>query len=238
MLPFLRIRGLRPGTYTLYAFTDDVFEEYAKADIMVKPGQTLDLGTLNWTTVRHGPTVWEIGKLDRSGAEFNGGQRYFELAKQFIYAERFPDDVTFRIGQSREIDDWYFAQMPHLNGKAEIVPISGLRGEGRDTPYHIDFALPAAPKTGAVLRLAINATGGNSVELRPTVNGQALTPIKLGPHDGALQRHQMYGRWYEIKVPIAAGLLKGGDNRITLTLPAGPLNNGVVYDYLRLEAGQ
>ncbi|MBP2161477.1 MULTISPECIES: polysaccharide lyase family protein [Asticcacaulis] len=230
------IKNVVPGTYTLYAFADDVFEDYVKADVTVKPGQALDLGTLAWKTVRYGKTAWEIGKLDRSGAEFNGGQRYFELAKQFIYAERFPDDVTFRIGRSREAADWYFAQMPHLDGKAEIVPISGLRGNGRDTPYHIDFVMDAAPKGKAMLRLAINATGGNNVELRPTVNGQVLAPAKLGPHDGALQRHQMHGRWYEVAVPIDAGLLRKGDNRITLTMPAGPLNNGVVYDYLRLEA--
>lgn len=26
-----------------------------------------------------------------------------------------------------------------------------------------------------------------------------------------------------------------GDNTLTLTVPAGPVNNGVIYDYLRLE---
>lgn len=224
-----------PGTYSLYAFADGVIEEYQKADIVVKAGQTLDLGALDWKTVRHGATVWEIGKIDRSGEEFNGGRRYFDLAKQYIYAERFPDDVTFRIGQSKEENDWYFAQMPHLNGASQIVPISGVRGDGRATPYHIDFALDAAPRGKAMLRLSIIATGGNNVELHPTVNGQGLPPVKLGPHDGALQRHQMYGRWYELSVPIDAALLRKGDNRLTLTMPAGPLNNGVVYDYLRLE---
>lgn len=223
------------GKYTLYAFADGVFEEYKQADIEVKPGQALDLGTLDWKTVRHGRTVWEIGKLDRSGAEFNGGRRYFELAKQFIYAERFPNDVTFRIGSSLEANDWYFAQMPHLDGEAQIMPISGVRGNGRATPYNIDFAMPAASKGKATLRLAINATNGANVALNVAVNGKTLPAVALGPSDGALLRHQMYGRWYELDVPFDAALLKAGDNRLTLTMPAGMLNNGVVYDYLRLE---
>jgi rhamnogalacturonan endolyase len=36
-------------------------------------------------------------------------------------------------------------------------------------------------------------------------------------------------------VPFDASLLKQGDNVLTLTVPAGPVNNGVIYDYLRLE---
>jgi rhamnogalacturonan endolyase len=32
-----------------------------------------------------------------------------------------------------------------------------------------------------------------------------------------------------------AGLLKPGENTITLTVPGGDLQSGVVWDYLRLE---
>ena len=32
-----------------------------------------------------------------------------------------------------------------------------------------------------------------------------------------------------------AALLKSGENEIKLTVPAGDLTSGVVYDYLRLE---
>jgi rhamnogalacturonan endolyase len=30
-------------------------------------------------------------------------------------------------------------------------------------------------------------------------------------------------------------MLKAGENTLVLTVPAGPINNGVIYDYLRLE---
>jgi hypothetical protein len=36
-------------------------------------------------------------------------------------------------------------------------------------------------------------------------------------------------------VPQAAALLKQGENVLKLIVPAGPVNNGVLYDYVRLE---
>jgi rhamnogalacturonan endolyase len=43
------------------------------------------------------------------------------------------------------------------------------------------------------------------------------------------------GIWYEREFPFDASMLKAGTNVLTLTIPAGPVNNGVIYDYLRLE---
>ena len=53
--------------------------------------------------------------------------------------------------------------------------------------------------------------------------------------DGVITRHQIQGIWYEREVPIDAALLKAGPNTLTLTVPGGKVNNGVIYDYLRLE---
>ena len=53
--------------------------------------------------------------------------------------------------------------------------------------------------------------------------------------DGAITRHSIRGLWYEREVAFDAALLKPGANALTLTVPAGPVNNGVIYDYLRLE---
>lgn len=35
-----------------------------------------------------------------------------------------------------------------------------------------------------------------------------------------------------------AALLKPGENQITITVPAGDLDSGLVYDYLRLELNE
>jgi rhamnogalacturonan endolyase len=41
--------------------------------------------------------------------------------------------------------------------------------------------------------------------------------------------------WQEQTLKFDAALLKAGENTIELTVPAGELTSGVVYDYLRLE---
>ena len=41
------------------------------------------------------------------------------------------------------------------------------------------------------------------------------------------------GLWYERA--FDAALLRPGTNTLTLTVPAGPVTGGVLYDYLRLE---
>jgi rhamnogalacturonan endolyase len=52
---------VRPGTYTLHAFSTGVLGDFAQADITVLPGKTVDLGKLVWKPVRDGKQLWEIG---------------------------------------------------------------------------------------------------------------------------------------------------------------------------------
>ena len=44
--------------------------------------------------------------------------------------------------------------------------------------------------------------------------------------------------WQEQTVKFDATLLQAGENSIQLTVPAGELTSGVVYDYLRLELNE
>src|SRR5262249_37068297 len=67
------ISKVRPGKYTLHAFADGVLGEFSQTDIMVEPGQSLNLGKLTWTPVRKGKQLWDIGIPNRSGSEFLHG---------------------------------------------------------------------------------------------------------------------------------------------------------------------
>ncbi len=58
-----QIANVRPGSYTLYSFVDGVMDEYRRDKIDVTAGKSLDLGTLNWTPVRYGQQVWQIGSV-------------------------------------------------------------------------------------------------------------------------------------------------------------------------------
>jgi rhamnogalacturonan endolyase len=67
------------------------------------------------------------------------------------------------------------------------------------------------------------------------VNDQPAGTIDRLVGDGAIPRHSIQGLWYERELAFDAALLKQGPNVLKLTVPAGPVNNGLIYDYLRLE---
>jgi rhamnogalacturonan endolyase len=228
------IPAVSPGTYTLYAFADGVLGEFTKANIEVDAGKTINLGELEWKPVRRGWQVWEVGVPNRSGAEFAGGDRFFVPDITLQYAKLFPDDVTYTIGESTPGEDWFFAHVPHnTDPNARVWPFRGVVGQGRATPYTIRFNLDAEPRGKATLRLAICGTGTRSIDV--DVNGEPAGQIRLGRPEGVITRHQVQGLWYEREFEFDASTLREGSNTLTLTVPAGNINNGVVYDYLRLE---
>ncbi len=271
------IPNVRAGNYTLHAFADGVLGEYMKAEVVVEAGKPLDLGRLNWTPVRKGRQVWEIGIPNRNGSEFLKGDDFFHDGMQLIYAQTFPNDVNFVIGQSDYRKDWYYEHVPHATDEAlaaaaqrgnaprlpgesppanaaprvtaGAAPAAGLangggrgtRGpvppppSGRATPWNITFEMPAAVKGKATLRVAFSGTGVRTIPV--LVNNQAAG--QLGPltQDTTLSTlgNGIQGIWHENELAFDASLLKPGTNVMTLTIPAGALTAGVIYDYLRLE---
>jgi len=107
---------------------------------------------------------------------------------------------------------------------------------GRATPRTITFDLPAAVKGTATLRVAFSGTT-NVRSIPVMVNGEVLG--QLGPlqQDTTLASlgNGIQGIWHENEFAFDASKLKAGTNTLTLTVPAGPLTTGVIYDYLRLE---
>ena len=68
------------------------------------------------------------------------------------------------------------------------------------------------------------------------MNGKAAGELELKQtKDGVITRHGSHGIWYETEFPFDGSLLHSGENSLTLTLPGGSLNSGLLYDYLRLE---
>lgn len=224
------------GAYTLRALADGVLGEFAQADVVVKPGEPLDLGTLAWKPVHRGKPLWEVGVPNRTASEFAGADQFWVPEMPLKYATLFPNDVTFVIGKSDPARDWFFQHVPHNDDPAaKSIPYRGVTTPGRATPFNISFdvAGPSAPHGKATLRVAI--CGGGAREIGVAVNGQPAGRIDRLLVDGAITRHSIRGLWYEREVAFDAAMLKPGANVLTLTVPAGPVNNGVIYDYLRLE---
>jgi rhamnogalacturonan endolyase len=213
------IPNVRPGRYTLHAIADAVLGEFAKADVTVAAGSTIDLGRLAWTPVRHGRQVWEIGVPDRTAGEFRHGDHYWQFGLFKQYATEFPDDVTYVVGQSDYRRDWNFCQPP--------------RADGRGTTWSVAFDLADAPRGTATLRLAI---AGNSTRgIQVTVNDRPAGSTGPMPDTAVLRRDGIRGYWFERSVAFDAALLKAGRNVLKLSIPPAGVMNGVLYDYLRLE---
>jgi len=227
------IPKVRPGTYELHAFADGVLGEYSQMNVTVKPGDTLDLGKLDWKPVRYGKQLWDIGIPSRFGTEFLDGNNFWHWGWYIQYAKLFPNDVNYTIGKSDYHKDWFFQQVPHVEN------FDGANSDtiGRATPWTIHFNLDSTPKGSAVLRLAIVGVGNNT-HIDVSANGQALPSVLGLRYINSTSRDGIGGYWTERDVTFDASILKQGENTITLTVPSGALTNGIMYDYLRLELNE
>ena len=260
------ISNVRPGIYTLHAFADGVLGEYTNYDITVTAGKTLDLGKLEWKPVRYGKQVWDIGYPDRTGGKFykGDGGNYWLWGWGLRYPLLFPNDVTYTIGKSDYRKDWFFQQTPHSESTAWINPDAKdpanqrfgwvkaeslatypqtdttgpwrIYGRGRATTWTIKFNMDKTPKGQAALRVALaGADGGGGLAV--AVNGKSAGAIRPAATN-ALHYNTDKSVWQERTLEFDATLLKEGENEMQLTVPAGELTSGVVYDYLRLELNE
>ena len=257
------ITNVRPGTYTLHAFANGVLGEFAKTEITVEAGKSIDLGQLEWKPVRYGKQVWEIGYPDRTGGKFfkGDGANYWLWGWGLRYPLLFPNDITYTVGKSDYHKDWFFQQVPHgestewLNPAAkdpanqrfgwvraesqEKYPTTNeagpwrVYGHGRATTWTIKFNFDHVGKGQAALRVALAGADGSG-GLGVGVNGKNVGIIRTVATN-ALRYNTNKGIWREYIQTFDAALLKPGENEMTLTVPAGELTTGVVYDYLRLE---
>jgi rhamnogalacturonan endolyase len=229
------IPNVRPGTYQLHAVADGVLGAYdAVANITITPGQKLDLGTIEWKPVHYGQMIFEIGTPNRSAKEFYKGDDHWHWGMYIEYAKYFPNDVNFTVGKSDPAKDWYIYQVPH-----DTVFSANGRDAGRATPWTINFTMPAnAPTTGkATLRFGIAGSGARQLGI--SVNGTEVGPdTDIGGGGASMMRDGIEGTWVERDFNFDAALLKPGQNKIILTVPAGPVGSGICYDVVRLEVAK
>jgi rhamnogalacturonan endolyase len=257
------IANVRPGNYTLHAFATGVLGEFARADVTVEAGKTLDLKDLEWKPVRHGKQIWEIGYPSRAGDKFfkGDGENYWLWGWGLRYPLLFPDDVTYTVGKSDYRKDWFFQQTPHATSTAWKNPEAKdpahqrfgwvkaeslkdyqqtdttgpwrVYGRGRATTWTIKFDMDHDPKGEAALRVALAGADGRG-GLAIAVNGKSVDTLRPAPTN-ALRYNTNKSVWQELTLKFDAALLKRGGNELQLTVPAGDVTTGVVYDYLRLE---
>jgi len=217
------IPNVRPGSYTLYAFTNGVMDEFRHDGIQVAAGRPVDLGILPWTPVRYGQQLWQIGTPDRTAKEFRHGDDYRQWGLWLQYPKDFPNGVNFVIGQSKERTDWNYAQVNVQQN-----------GQWIGTTWNILWDMAQAPKPGtATLRLAL--ASGHNAKLTILVNGKPVGSFRTAA-DNAMIRAGIHGQYSEQDIPFDATLLHPGRNTIALQQSAaGNVQKSLMYDCVRLE---
>jgi rhamnogalacturonan endolyase len=259
------ITNVRPGNYTLHAFADGVLGELAQANITVATGQSLDLGQIQWQPVRYGTQLWDIGYPNRTGDKFfkGDGDNYWLWGWGLRYPLLFPNDITYTIGKSDYHKDWFFEQVPHAESTAWLNPDAKdpanqrfgwvkaesldqypqtdttgpwrIYGRGRANTWTIKFNMDKSAQGYAALRVALAGADGGGLDV--AVNGQSVGTIRPTATN-ALRYNTNKSVWQERTLTFDAALLKPGENQLQLTVPAGEVTTGVVYDYLRLELNE
>jgi rhamnogalacturonan endolyase len=118
-----------------------------------------------------------------------------------------------------------------------------IYGRGRDTVWTIKFNLPKPVQGTAALRVALAGVNSMRGGLTVAVNGKSAGAIGDGSdplnarliNTDAIRYNTDKGLWQQRTLKFDAALLKPGENVMTFTVPAGDLQSGVVWDYLRLE---
>jgi rhamnogalacturonan endolyase len=116
-------------------------------------------------------------------------------------------------------------------------------GRGKETVWTIKFNMAKAEHGMAALRVALAGVDGLRNGLAVAVNGQSAGAIGDGSNPdnlrligtNAIRYNTDKGLWQQRTLKFDAALLKPGENTMTFTVPAGELQSGVVWDYLRLE---
>lgn len=255
--------------YTLYAFgpgAAGTFQSQSQSggsapntvNIPVSPfsvtvtgGATNDLGTINWTPTRVGPTVFEIGYPDRTAAKFRHGEDWWvgdigpgpaypsPIWTKFLeYPFDFPSGPNYTVGQSRWTTDWNFAQPCVVSSNGLYLDSSSL----------ITFNLASTPSGTASFYLALSSDYQGAIEI--AVNGTQIAGSSgynpayssSANESDATIREGIHGLFSDNRINFSASLLHQGQNTILIDMRQtgkiggnGYFADHAMYDYLRLE---
>ena len=222
------IPNVRPGTYTLSAFTSGAVGEYTQTGVTVGAGAQDKLGSVTWDVPHKGSKIaWEIGVPDRTAAEFRHGTDFFHGYVWQNFSNEWPNPLDYTIGKSNPATDWNYAQTSYVQG-AKISPWK----------WRIHFALASVPASGdATLTLAIASAQRARIDVYANDESKPVATVVPTVQGGnALLREGIHAKYCVEYVPIPVGMLKTGENLITLEFPATRSPDAhVMYDYVNLE---
>jgi rhamnogalacturonan endolyase len=230
-----RLAHLRPGTYTLSAWTVGAVGEFTLTNIVVTAGATNALGNVTWNVAHPGGQIaWEIGVPDRSAAEFKHGTNYWYPFLWDQYCQELSNPLEFTIGSNNPATDWNYA---HGGYEIGVGSTNWVQWKWR-----IHFTLTNLPNAGsATMTFAVASMNYGAIDVyvndETSLVGEVAVNFPGGGAGGdALTRegiHAKYGLGYQ-SIPLTS--LRVGTNTITLVeRSVNGFFDHVMYDYINLE---
>ena len=211
------IRNVRPGDYNLFAYakTGEVTDMLEQDDITVAAGEN-DLGTVTWTPKKYTELLWMIGQNDRRSSEF----RLSDTIRQYGLWELVPQTLTYTIGESNDSKDWYYAQT-------------------KDGNWTVKFNVDKRPAGRVHLTASIAGCASEKATITVKLNGTVRDTWKPGYKDASVYRSAVNsGRHYVFTTDFVSTALKEGTNLLTFQISGTGGKNGILYDCIKLEAGE
>ena len=212
------IKNVRPDTYNLFAYAKagEVTDMLEQDDITVSAGDN-NLGTIDWTPKKYTQMLWMIGQNDRRSSEF----KYSDALRQYGLWEQVPANLTYTIGQSNEATDWYYAQTQ------------------KGGTWTVKFNLDERPAGRVYLTASLAGCSGTGSTITVKVNGTQRATWKPGVNDACIYRSAINsGRHYVFTTDFINTGLKVGENTVSFTYSGGGSKDGIMYDCIKLEAGE
>ncbi|KAL1566775.1 rhamnogalacturonan endolyase [Salvia divinorum] len=234
------ITSVRAGKYRLYAWVPTVIGDFKhEFNILIEPGSKVEAGDIVYSPPRNGPTLWDIGIADRPDPDptlvnklfINHTDKYRQYGLWERYTDLYPDqDLTYIVGKSDYRKHWFFAHVNRKVGKfykpTTWKIIFDERNVMRGANYTLRLALASAQCANIQVWINDNPNG----------NLPHFETGRIGK-DNAIARHGIHGLYWLYSIKVAGVKLLHGTNTVYLkqSLRFGPFN-GVLYDYIRLEA--
>ena len=209
------IEKIRPGTYTLYAYTQKgkLIDELRKDGMVINVGSN-DAGTLLWDANDKEKTIFQIGTADHKSSEY----RLADLPRLYGRWKSCPLSLTYDTQTDTPRDNWYYCQREnsYWNIKFTVEDVSSLVDPsikvglaGADARPHLDFVL----------------------------NGTTVSVNDLGTDSGIRRSSLSGGKYVLLACDVDKSLLKDGVNILTMRCYGSDQEyKGVMYDAILLEA--
>ncbi len=223
--------------------------------VTVRAGTPTDLGSVTWTPLRIGATVFELGYPDRKADKFRHGEDYWvpEPSPKLGYPTPIwggepeypldnPKGVSYTVGQSQWPRDWSYIIAAPPDATGAYQPGTGT----------ITFQLPVAPGANAQASLYLGCAGDESGGIIVSVNGKNLgsvpgvtaapnpiTPEGFDPPKGyaddSAEHFSDHGPFFDQRINFPGSLLHAGANTVAITVAGKKGMPYLMLDYLRLE---